>query len=104
MPTHDDERIKETIPLLERASTIMPEWMIFQTDDPVMFKREVYWLRTNAESPLVVDGQQMCRAVIEWRTPSGGWSADVHGTPVAGDVGRIGRFRFRPPRSNPATQ
>lgn len=103
MPAHDPERLKETIPLLTRAAEIMPGWLLFETDDPVRFKREVYWLRTNAESPLVVDGP-MCRAVIEWRTSGGGWTADVHTLPIVGDVGRVGRFRFRPSRSNAVAQ
>lgn len=98
MGTYDADRIDETIPLVQLAHTRAPQWFRFESDDPRLFRRLVYWLTTNDSSPLRANGEPVLgKTVVEWQTPTG-WTTDIRHTPVTGTVGRVGRFRFRAPR------
>lgn len=97
MTLHDPERIAETVPLLRYAAVQAPQWIEFQTDDPGELKRCVYWLTHSPDSPLPTPA---ARYLIEWQLPGdGGWTRDVSATPLMGQYGRHGRFRFRVPRT-----
>lgn len=95
---YPQERIQETVPLLSEAWRHMGSWIEFQTDDGPLLKRVIYWLTHDDASPLV-GKRPFPRYLVEWRLPGDQWTRDVTASPVMGEQGRVGRFRWRPPKA-----
>jgi hypothetical protein len=100
---YDTERVGEVAVLLYQTRDTVPNWVQFQCDYPVEFKRIVHWLLTNSSSPMdwQRDGKPIHKAVIQWATGDGQWTANVKAPPVLGKDGRRGRIRIRKPRDTP---
>lgn len=104
MGSYDTERVNEVRILLDQVRTVLPSWTGFSCDYPVEFKRIVHWLLTNSDSPLEWqrDGKPMYKSLIEWATHVDGtitWTSNISSPAMINEGGRVGRIRFRKPRT-----
>lgn len=100
MGVYDATRVDEVSQFVRYAEAKTPNWVTFQDDEPVGFKRIVHWLLNDLNSPLgwTASGERARQFVVQWQNPAGEWVTKTREAQLWHDGTAHGRLRFRKPR------